>query len=180
MHMKHHSKNFRNVPYPRKFWAYTLFQTTFLLSINVLSRKSHFVGSCIFFFISPMGIVSFFVSWRCIAGSGKHSIMNQGKRLRDYRRWRKMSPNWYLLWSVCIYTYNTHGVHVCLPNFIYTHIWIKTKAVSWSNCLSIFQWVTEVKVLKWAVFTAFLFFYCVKAKEEVAMVDSQRDAFMFI
>lgn len=46
--------------------------------------------------------------------------------------------------------------------------------------LSIFQWVTEVKVLKWAVFTAFLFFYCVKAKEEVAMVDSQRDAFMFI
>lgn len=50
----------------------------FLLDANVLSRKPHFVGSSVFFFISPMGIVSFFVSLRWIAGSGKRPIMNQG------------------------------------------------------------------------------------------------------
>ena len=38
----------------------------------------------------------------------------------------------------------------------------------------------EVKVLTWTVFTAFLFFHFLKAKEEVAMVDSQRDATMFV
>ena len=101
--MKHHSKNFRNVPYPFKFWAYTLLQATFLLNINILSRKSRFVGSCIFFFISAMGIVSFFVSWRCISGSGKHSVMNQGKRLR-LQEVRKDESKLVLLVK-CVYTH---------------------------------------------------------------------------
>lgn len=122
----------------------TLFsKPRFLLDANVLSRKSHFVGSSVFF-ISPMGIVSFFVSLRCIAGSGKRPIMNQGciqnglwVELMGYLIQERESETtgveerWIQIDDIPL------KYCVCIPNsdFIHIHIWIRrTRAVSWIDC----------------------------------------------
>lgn len=126
------------------FWADTLLHTMFLLDVNVSLRKSWFLGSSVLLFISATGVVSLLVSSSYDTGSGEHSpeirnsdtyqtwgygLFDFRKRVRNYRSWRKMRPDWsFLVKCVCI----IHA-HMCIPNsdFIHTHTHTQTHTFNW-------------------------------------------------
>lgn len=91
-----------------------------------LSRKSCFIGSCILYFISALGIVSFFLSLRCISGVESTIKITFTRTLEEFEM---------MCYAMQERESETAGVgerrgHVDIPSDGYVHIHMVCKCVS--------------------------------------------------